>query len=170
MNQSEGGRRPARWWWPNAFLSSISNVILNDPQREPREFAEQRDWRPFHTPKNLAMALTGEAGELAELFQWLTPEESSAVMKRPEHAERVREEVADVFAHLLQIADVLDIDLVAALRSKMRRNEWKYPVERAKGRSDKYDRLSPRVRTRSSRALPSVEHGPALTSPMSVIT
>ena len=118
-------------------------MILNDLQRELREFADKRDWQPFHTPKNLVMALTGEVGELAELFQWLTPEESSAVMKQPEQAERVREEVADVFAYLLQIADVLDIDLVTALRSKVRRNEWKYPVDRAKGRADKYDRLSP---------------------------
>ncbi len=118
-------------------------MILNDLQRELREFADKRDWQPFHTPKNLVMALTGEVGELAELFQWLTPEESSAVMKQPEQAERVREEVADVFAYLLQIADVLNIDLVTALRSKVRRNERKYPVDRAKGRADKYDRLSP---------------------------
>jgi dCTP diphosphatase len=117
-------------------------VILNDLQRELRQFAEQRDWRPFHTPKNLVMALTGEVGELAELLQWLTPEESSAVMERPEQADRVQDEVADVFAYLLQIADVLDIDLVAALRSKMRRNERKYPLERSKGRADKYNRLS----------------------------
>lgn len=117
-------------------------MTLNDLQRELRDFAEQRDWQPFHTPKNLVMALTGEVGELAELFQWLTPEESSGVMDTPEQADRVRDEVADVFAYLLQIADVLDIDLVAALRSKMRRNERKYPVERAKGRADKYDRLS----------------------------
>jgi dCTP diphosphatase len=114
-------------------------VTLNDLQRELREFAEQREWQPFHTPKNLVMALSGEVGELAELFQWLTPDESSAVMDRPEQADRVREEVADVFAYLLQIADVLEIDLVAALRSKMRSNELRYPVERARGRADKYD-------------------------------
>jgi NTP pyrophosphatase (non-canonical NTP hydrolase) len=117
-------------------------VILNDLQRELREFADEREWQPFHTPKNLVMALSGEVGELTELFQWLTPEESSAVMANAEQAERVREEVADVFAYLLQIADVLDIDLPAALRAKVRRNEEKYPVERAKGRADKYDRLS----------------------------
>jgi NTP pyrophosphatase (non-canonical NTP hydrolase) len=117
-------------------------VILNDLQRELREFADEREWKPFHTPKNLVMALSGEVGELTELFQWLTPEESSAVMANAEQAERVREEVADVFAYLLQIADVLDIDLPSALRAKVRRNEEKYPVERARGRADKYDRLS----------------------------
>lgn len=121
-------------WYP-------SGVILNDLQRELREFAAQREWQPFHTPKNLVMALSGEVGELTELFQWLTPEDSSAVMSQPDQAERVREEVADVFAYLLQIADVLDIDLTTALRTKMRRNEEKYPVERAKGRADKYDQL-----------------------------
>jgi NTP pyrophosphatase (non-canonical NTP hydrolase) len=114
-------------------------VVLNDLQTELREFAAQRDWQRFHTPKNLAMALSGEVGELVELFQWLTPEESAAIMTR--QGERVREEVADVFAYLLQLADVLDIDLAAALRAKIRRNEERYPVSLAKGRADKYDQL-----------------------------
>ena len=114
---------------------------MNDLQRELREFAAQRDWQQFHTPKNLVMALTAEVGELTELFQWLTPEESTAVMTRPGQAERVREEVADVFAYLLQLVDVLDIDLAAALREKIRQNESRYSVSLAKGRADKYDRL-----------------------------
>jgi len=117
-------------------------VTLSDLQRELREFADQREWQPFHTPKNLVMALSGEVGELTELFQWLTPEESSAMMDDADQAERVREEVADVFAYLLRLADVLDIDLPVALRAKMRRNGEKYPVERARGRADKYDRLT----------------------------
>jgi NTP pyrophosphatase (non-canonical NTP hydrolase) len=114
---------------------------LNDLQRELREFAAQRDWQRFHTPKNLVMALSGEVGELIELFQWLTPDESTAVMMQPGQAERVREEVADVFAYLLQLADVLDMDLAAALRAKIQRNEQRYPVSLAKGRADKYDQL-----------------------------
>jgi dCTP diphosphatase len=116
-------------------------MVLNDLQRELREFAAQRNWQRFHTPKNLVMALTGEVGELVELFQWHTPEESTAVMTRPGQAERVREEVADVFAYLLLLTDVLDIDLAAALREKMQRNEQRYPVSLAKGRADKYDEL-----------------------------
>lgn len=116
-----------------------SGVVLNDLQTELREFAAQRDWQRFHTPKNLAMALSGEVGELVELFQWLTPEESAAIMTH--RGERVREEVADVFAYLLQLADVLDIDLAAALREKIRRNEERYPVSLARGRADKYDQL-----------------------------
>lgn len=116
---------------------------MNDLQRELREFAVQRDWQRFHTPKNLVMALTGEVGELVELFQWLTPEESAAVMARPGQAERVREEVADVFAYLLQLADVLDIDLAATLREKVQKNGQRYPVSLAKGRAAKYDQLRP---------------------------
>jgi dCTP diphosphatase len=121
-------------WYP-------SGVALDDLQRELREFAARRDWQQFHTPKNLVMALAGEAGELLELFQWLTPEESAAVMVRVDQAARVRDEVADVFAYLLQLADALDIDLSAALRDKMQRNEKRYPVSLAKGRADKHDQL-----------------------------
>lgn len=116
-------------------------MVLNDLQQELREFAAQRDWQRFHTPKNLVMALAGEVGELTELFQWLTPEESAAVMTPQGQPERVREEVADVFAYLLQLADVLGIDLAAALREKVRRNEQRYPVSLAKGRAAKYDQL-----------------------------
>jgi dCTP diphosphatase len=116
-------------------------MALNDLQQELREFAARRHWQRFHTPKNLVMALAGEVGELTDLFQWLTPEESTAVMARPDQAWRVREEVADVFAYLLQLADVLGIDLAAALREKVRRNEQRYPVSLAKGRADKYDQL-----------------------------
>lgn len=114
---------------------------MNDLQQELRVFAAERDWQRFHTPKNLVMALAGEVGELTELFQWLTPEESAAVMTTEGKAERVREEVADVFAYLLQLADHLDIDLAKALREKVRRNEQRYPVALAKGRADKYDQL-----------------------------
>jgi dCTP diphosphatase len=118
-----------------------TGVVLNDLQRELRVFAAERDWQRFHTPKNLVMALAGEVGELVELFQWLTPEESAAVMTTEGKAERVREEVADVFAYLLQLADHLDINLAEALREKVRQNEQRYPVALAKGRADKYDQL-----------------------------
>jgi len=92
-----------------------------------REFAAERDWEPFHTPKNLAMALSGEAGELTEIFQWLTPAESSAVMTDPAQAVQVRDEIADVFAYLLRLADVLGVDLETALTEKMVKNAVKYP-------------------------------------------
>lgn len=79
------------------------------------DFAAEREWERFHTPKNLVMALVGEAGELSELFQWLTPEESAAARTDPTLRGRVEDEVADVFIYLLRLADVLDIDLVGAV-------------------------------------------------------
>jgi NTP pyrophosphatase (non-canonical NTP hydrolase) len=91
-----------------------------------REFAAARDWRQYHTPKNLAMALIVEAAELVEHFQWATPEESSSL--GPDKAAEVREEVADVLIYLVEIADVLGIDLIAAARDKIAKNAVKYPA------------------------------------------
>ncbi|EIE98462.1 nucleotide pyrophosphohydrolase [Saccharomonospora glauca] len=112
-----------------------------DLRRRLRDFADERDWNRFHTPKNLAMALVGEVGELVEIFQWLTPEQSRAVMADPRTAEQVRHELADVLAYLVRLADVLGVDLLAASEEKLRLNEAKYPVELARGRADKYDQL-----------------------------
>ncbi|MFV2196709.1 nucleotide pyrophosphohydrolase [Nocardiopsis sp. LOL_012] len=94
------------------------------------DFAEVRDWGPAHTPKNLAMALAGEAGELVAEFQWLTEEESGRVMDDPERAEAVRLEMADVFCYLLRLADVLGVDLDAAVREKTAINEHRFPAPR----------------------------------------
>ncbi|MCX2968572.1 nucleotide pyrophosphohydrolase [Streptomyces sp. TRM70308] len=97
-------------------------------QRRLAAFAAARDWRRYHNPANLAAALSVEAGELLEIFQWLTPEESAAVMADPERAARVRDEVADVLAYLLQFCEVLDVDALAALDAKIDRNESRFPV------------------------------------------
>ena len=110
-------------------------------QDELREFVHARDWQQFHSPKNLVMALSAEAAELTELFQWLTEEQSCAVMSASETAEAVRDEVADVFVYLLRLIDVLDIDLEAAVRAKMKKNAAKYPVHLAKGLAKKYTDL-----------------------------
>lgn len=83
-----------------------------------REATRERGWEQYHTPKNLAMALAGEAGELLAEFQWLTPEESLRVMESPEKAEAVRSELADVFSYLLELADVLGVDLIEAAHAK----------------------------------------------------
>ena len=104
-----------------------------------RRFAAERDWEQFHTPKNLAMALAGEAGAVIEHFQWLTPEQS--VDLAPAAREAVAEELADVLLYLLRLADVLDVDLAEAARRKMAINALRYPADKAKGRADKYDRL-----------------------------
>lgn len=104
-------------------------------------FAEERDWGQFHTPKNLVMALAAEVGELTELFQWATPGASASVMADPKTAQRVREEVADVFGYLLRLADILGVDLAEALIAKIEDNAVKYPVHLARGTSQKYTDL-----------------------------
>nr|WP_203696115.1 nucleotide pyrophosphohydrolase [Streptomyces rubrogriseus] len=97
-------------------------------RRRLAEFAAARDWQPYHTPKNLAAALSVEASELLEIFQWLTPEQSARVMTDPDTAHRVRDEVADVLAYLLQFCEVLGVDPLAALEAKIERNESRFPV------------------------------------------
>ena len=105
-------------------------------QQRVAAFAAAREWEPFHSPKNLAMALSVEAAELVEEFQWLTEEQSRAL--DAERRERVRLELADVFIYLLRIADKLGVDLVAAANDKIVLNEKKYPAERARGDARKY--------------------------------
>ncbi len=90
-------------------------------------FADERDWNPYHSPKNLAMALTGEVGELVEIFQWLTEDESRHVMRDPASAQAVRDEVADVLLYLVRLSSVLGIDLNAAVVDKLRANAQRYP-------------------------------------------
>ncbi|MFP1624805.1 nucleotide pyrophosphohydrolase [Streptomyces sp. 5K101] len=97
-------------------------------QRRLAEFAAARDWQPYHTPKNLAVALSVEAAELVEIFQWLTPEQSARVMEEEDTAHRVRDEAADVLAYLLQFCEVLGIDVLRALSDKIDRNERRFPA------------------------------------------
>jgi NTP pyrophosphatase (non-canonical NTP hydrolase) len=102
-------------------------------------FAAERDWDQFHNPKNLAMALAGEAGELLEHFQWLTFEQS-AQLPAGTRAE-VALEAADVLLFLVRLCDKLGIDLAAACEKKLALNAQKYPVEKSRGRATKYDKL-----------------------------
>ncbi len=104
-----------------------------------RRFAAERDWDQFHSPKNLAAALTVEAAELLEQFQWLTEEQSRNLAADKLIA--VGHELADVFLYLLQMADKLQIDLVAAAQQKLELNASKYPVAQARGSSRKYSEL-----------------------------
>ncbi|MFE1173034.1 nucleotide pyrophosphohydrolase [Streptomyces sp. NPDC058773] len=103
---------------------------LHALQRRLAEFAAARDWQQYHTPKNLAAALSVEAAELVEIFQWLTPEESAKVMANPGKAARVEDEVADVLAYLLQFCEALGIDPLTALAAKIERNESRFPAVR----------------------------------------
>jgi dCTP diphosphatase len=114
----------------------VSTDPIDDLQGRIREFAQKRDWEQFHTPKNLAMALSGEVGELVEVFQWLTADEAKRVMDSP-RAEDVEDELADVFIYLLRMADVLRVDLAAVTRAKLERNERRYPATQVRGRADR---------------------------------
>lgn len=102
-----------------------------------RQFVAERDWDRFHSPKNLAMALSVEASELVELFQWLTEEESESL--DAERRRRVAEELADVLWFLVRLADRLDIDLLEAAERKIAANAAKYPADRVRGDARKYD-------------------------------
>ena len=104
-----------------------------------REFTAARDWDQFHSPKNLAMALSVEASELLEIFQWLTEAQSRAPDEKTRAA--VRDEIADVLIYLVRIADQLGIDPLAEARRKLADNERKYPVEKSRGNSKKYTEL-----------------------------
>ena len=101
-------------------------------------FARERDWEQFHSPKNLSMA---EAGELMEHFLWTESQASHAVMRDAKKRPRIEEEVADVVIYALEFANIAGIDLAAAIERKLAANAAKYPVEKARGRADKYTEL-----------------------------
>ncbi|MEU3448122.1 nucleotide pyrophosphohydrolase [Streptomyces thermolilacinus] len=120
----------------------MTELDVEGLQRRLAEFAASREWQPYHTPKNLAAALSVEAAELLEIFQWLTPEEAERVMDDPETAHRVADEVADVLAYLLQFCGRLGVDPLQALSAKIDRNERRFPVGRPPGRAARQDRHS----------------------------
>jgi dCTP diphosphatase len=118
-------------------MSTSLDTLVSDLRR----FAEQRDWDQFHTPRNLVLALVGEAGELAAEFQWL-PESAGVQTPLPaETARRVSGELADVASYLLLLADVLGIDLAASVQEKIEINEHRYPAELVKGRAGRSTRV-----------------------------
>jgi NTP pyrophosphatase (non-canonical NTP hydrolase) len=102
-------------------------------------FVAERDWEQFHSPKNLAMALTVEAAELQEQFQWLTLEQAEAL--DDDQREAVADEMADVLVYLVRLADRLDVDLLEAAERKMAKNRAKYPAEQVRGKAVKYTEL-----------------------------
>jgi len=104
-----------------------------------RQFAAERDWDQYHSPKNLASALAVEAAELLERFQWLTEDQSRNLP--PPELQKVREEMADVLNYLVRLADKLDVNLLEAAREKMQLNAQKYPVDKARGSAKKYSDL-----------------------------
>ncbi len=101
-----------------------------------RQFAADRDWDQFHSPKNLSMALIAEAAELVEHFQWLTEEQSKSLKQA--QLEQVKEELADIQIYLIRIADKLNVDLIEAVGNKIEANAKKYPSDKVRGSSKKY--------------------------------
>ncbi len=118
-----------------------STTTLADLKTRVLAFARERDWEQFHAPKNLSMALAAEAGELMEHFLWTTPEQSAAVAKDPAKRRKIEDELADVVIYALEFANIAGMDVAAAIERKMADNAKKYPVEKSRGRSDKYTEL-----------------------------
>jgi dCTP diphosphatase len=108
---------------------------LDDLKQRLRQFARERDWEQFHSPKNLSMALIVEAAELVEHFQWLTQEQSQNLP--PDTLRKVEQEMADVFIYLTRMADLLGVDLMDAARRKIELNAKKYPAHEVRGKADK---------------------------------
>ena len=112
---------------------------LQSIKLELRQFAKDRDWDQFHSPKNFSMALIVECGELVEHFQWLTDEQSKSLPEETHN--EVLLEIADIQMYLIRLADKLDIDLLAAVKQKMKLNAIKYPVDKCRGIATKYNKL-----------------------------
>lgn len=121
-------------------LIDTSHQLLSTTNLEAAlaQFATDRDWEQFHSPKNLVMALTGEVGELNEIFQWMTEEQSRSAAQNLKTQQQVRDELADVTLYLVRLASVLGVDLNDAVTSKLKLNAKKYPAEEVRGSSAKH--------------------------------
>ena len=121
------------------MILTMSKDSLTELTSKLKDFAVRRDWEQFHSPKNLAMAISGEAGELLEHFQWLTQQQSRDIEAGKK--QEVAYEMADILIYLLRMSEQLDIDLVTAVYEKMAINEERYPADKVRGdarRSDEY--------------------------------
>lgn len=116
-----------------------SETTVAELKRILGEFVDQRDWRQFHAPKNLAMSLAIEAAELMEHFQWIDVADSRAVVTQPERRQAIAEEIADVLCYTLALANSMELDLATAFEHKMAKNRLKYPAEEFQGRWGKDD-------------------------------
>ena len=110
---------------------------IDEIQARLADFAKERDWEQFHSPKNLSMALAGEAGELLEIFQWLTEERSQRSSLTKDQLAAATEELADILIYALRLADKLDINLQDAISTKISKNALRYTVEAARGNAAK---------------------------------
>ena len=105
----------------------MSELNFEDLAVRLKKFADARDWEKFHTPKNLAMALSVEVSELSEIFQWMTAEESANVMRDQKSADAVKDELADIALYLVRLSSILKVDLLAEAKAKIDRNEKRFP-------------------------------------------
>jgi len=121
--------------------ASDARTTVSELKSSVLAFVRARDWEQFHSPKNLSMALAAEAGELMEHFLWSTPDEAAALARDPAKRERIAEELADVVIYALEFANMTGIDVSSAIEAKLASNARRYPVEKARGRSDKYTEL-----------------------------
>lgn len=117
----------------------MKNIDLEKLNQDILKFVTERDWEKFHSVKNLSMAMSVEASELMEIFQWMTEEDSNNVKNDPKNLSKLEDEVADVFVYLMRILHKTDIDLEKAVRQKMKKNAEKYPVDKSFGNSKKYN-------------------------------
>jgi dCTP diphosphatase len=131
----------ARGGEPAGMAFTDSSTTVEEIKTRVLAFARERDWEQFHAPKNLSMALAAEAGELMEHFLWATPEASRGIVADAAKRKKIEEELADVVIYALEFANMTGIDVAAAIETKMAANTEKYPVEKARGRSDKYTEL-----------------------------
>ena len=118
-----------------------SVTTISDLKARVLAFVREREWEQFHSPKNLSMALAAEAGELMEHFLWATPDQSREIAIEPSKRGKIADELADVVIYALEFANMTGLDVAAASEEKMTANAKKYPVEKARGRSDKYTEL-----------------------------
>lgn len=118
-----------------------STTTFADLKARVLAFVRERDWEQFHSPKNLSMALAAESGELMEHFLWATPDQSRAIANEPAKRAKIADELADVVIYAIEFANMTGLDISAAIEAKMAANAKKYPVEKARGRSDKYTEL-----------------------------
>jgi NTP pyrophosphatase (non-canonical NTP hydrolase) len=121
-----------------ARRKTVKTDRLDALVRDVAAFNSERDWKQFHAPKNLTMALAIEAAELMEPFRWMTPEDSWRAARDGEAAAKLREELADVMLLSMSLASYLELDLVEITRAKLERNRERYPAEKARGKADKY--------------------------------
>lgn len=122
-------------------MKSDKNTNISELKEKVAEFIHERDWERFHNPKDLAVSISIEAAELLERFQWKSEKEIGELIKDEKEFQEIKEEVADILIYSLSMANRMDIDLSRAVEEKLEKNRKKYPVEKAKGRADKYTKL-----------------------------